>query len=404
MKKVLFLIVALLIFFSASEALAAESVITIRFDDGLMTQYDNARPVLAKYNYPAALYVFTDPLVEGNWDGYMRWEHVRELQNVYGWEIGSHSKSHPFLTNLSDNDLRDEIVGSKSLLFRNGIWANGFVSPFGYYDNRVLATVARFYANHGSAWPLETNTFPYNNYAVSVKEARGTTSVNEVKSWIDQAEEEGKWLVILFHGIVNGIPSTYEYSKDDFEEIIDYINSLDIPVVTPKEALDLPCTNLIINESFELSSFGWNGVKIDRTNQGSYPFSFSSAKIVGGPEVERFYNLNMIKVEPGEPYIFKAYFNCQDFSSGGVDVFFDGYDAQGNWKTWEWKTGIWRAFVGERAVSYVPPEGVKKLHIWFQAAAGSDLTCYLDNIKLIELEGDGIISTMIKKITTIFGR
>lgn len=332
------------------------SMVTFRFDDGLLSQYNLARPILDKYNYSAVEYVFTDPPEEGNWEGYMNWSQIELLHNLYGWEIGSHTKSHPDLTTLSDSELIIELSESKAILESHGFEINSFVSPFGLYNNHVLGQIAKYYQNHGSAWPYDFNAFPYNDYQISVQEVRNSTSLATIKNWIDQADSGNKWLVLLFHGIVESNPSEYQYSKDNFESVVDYVNFKDIPVVTVEQALQLPNENLITNN--------WA----------------SDLVITGSPETYSIYTPYFIDIDSDQSYLFKIYFDCQDFISGGVDVFFDEYDSQENWLDWKWGTGIWTEYVGYKAVTYSPGENTEKLLIWIEGAAGSDLTCYIDNL------------------------
>ena len=167
-RKTIFII--LITILMTSSAFAQEAMVTFRFDDGLLNQYEIARPILDKYDYPAASYIFTDPPEEGDWEEYMSWSQIEELQNTYNWEIGSHGKSHPNLMSLSDSELIEELSGSKTILQNHGIEAEGFVSPFGMYDNRVLSYIAKYYQNHGSAWPFMANVFPFNDYEVAVQE------------------------------------------------------------------------------------------------------------------------------------------------------------------------------------------------------------------------------------------
>jgi len=392
MKKIFFLSLIVLFLFSVKSVSAAEAMVTFRFDDGLMSQYDNARPILAKYNYPASLYVFTDPLVAGDWNDYMKWSHVKDLQDNYNWEIGSHTKSHPYLLSLSTSELIEELSGSKTILQQQGFNISSFVSPFGTYGGRELATVARFYENHGSAWPYDLNTFPYDDYGVYVQEVRGSTSIETVKGWIDQAKAENKWLVLLFHGIVELSPGEYEYSKDGFETIVDYVNSSNLPVVNITEGLKLKGENLIPNHSFtEPLSNDWvsegSAPVIDQNNNGAYPSPGASLKI--GQE-DSIYTKEFIEIDASKDYVLKSYFNCQNFISGGVDIFIDEYDAEGNWLNWTWQTGIWSSYVGYRGTVYTPGENTKKILIWMGAAEGSDLTCYLDNLIFSTVDGSSL--------------
>ncbi len=323
----------------AGSVFAQSAMVTFRFDDGLLGQYELARPVLDKYNYSAVNYIFTDPPEEGDWDGYMSWSQIEELQNTYGWEIGGHSKSHPNLKNLSDSELIEELSGSKTILQNHGINAKSFASPFGEYDNRVLSYIAKYYESHGSAWPFVGNVFPYNDYDIAVREPSNTTSVETIKNWIDQANTNKEWLVLLFHNIVESNPVPYEYSKQDFESVVDYVNSQNIPVVIPTEALVLPGENL--------------------------------------------YKEGLIDVDPTQTYILKAFFDCPNLSSGYTDIFTDEYDDQGNWLDWDWQTGVWKSFVGYRSILYTPGPNTSKLNIFIE----NNSSCSVDRIVLVDADG-----------------
>jgi len=68
------------------------------------------------------------------------------------------------------------------------------------------------------------------------------TPTETIKEWIDQANEYGFWLVLMFHRIEDS-DDHYAYAIDSFAEIIDYIDSVSIPVVTFSEVYD----NLYVN-------------------------------------------------------------------------------------------------------------------------------------------------------------
>jgi len=59
-----------------------------------------------------------------------------------GWEIDSHTLTHPDLTTLSGAALRHELVGSRKRLRELfGVRANFFCYPSGRYDQAVIAAV-----------------------------------------------------------------------------------------------------------------------------------------------------------------------------------------------------------------------------------------------------------------------
>ena len=66
---------------------------------------------------------------------------VREL-HAAGFEIGCHSLTHPYLTDIDDNRLRDETAGAKDRLEQiAGVRVDHFSCPGGRWDARVLQAV-----------------------------------------------------------------------------------------------------------------------------------------------------------------------------------------------------------------------------------------------------------------------
>jgi peptidoglycan/xylan/chitin deacetylase (PgdA/CDA1 family) len=118
-----------------SDALRApqrQKVFVVTFDDAHLSVYDLARPVLTGLGVPATIFVPTDYPDTGRlmgWPGYdvwlgteheqelacMSWEQLREVADADGWEIGSHTCSHPKLTTLDDAELARELSVSKAI-------------------------------------------------------------------------------------------------------------------------------------------------------------------------------------------------------------------------------------------------------------------------------------------------
>jgi len=76
-----------------------------------------------------------------DWAGLMTWQQIREL-GAQGHEIGSHSLSHPLLTDLGAEQLQQEVVHSRSqLAAAAGCEVASFCYPNGSYDARALEAV-----------------------------------------------------------------------------------------------------------------------------------------------------------------------------------------------------------------------------------------------------------------------
>ena len=121
--------------------------IVISFDDGWSDQYTYAFPILEKYHYTATFFVFTNPI---GTRGFITWDQLRAM-HAAGMTIGSHSRSHPYLTRITNpKKLWNEIEGSKQVLEKQlGIVIKEFAYPFGQYNASILAAVEQ--AGYSSA-------------------------------------------------------------------------------------------------------------------------------------------------------------------------------------------------------------------------------------------------------------
>ncbi len=108
--------------------------IIITFDDGDLSVYETAFPIMRKYGLTGVAYIV------GNYmdtDGYMTAEQIKELAAA-GWEIGSHSRSHRDLTRLRVPIQRQEIYQAKRDLEQaTGVQASTFAYPFGFMNDSV---------------------------------------------------------------------------------------------------------------------------------------------------------------------------------------------------------------------------------------------------------------------------
>lgn len=115
-----------------------EPSVILTFDDGYSDFYTHAWPILTKYGARATVFVITDKI---NRPGYLTSNQIQQLssENI---EIGSHSVSHPNLTNTGDANIKKQLEESKAEL--EGITAKEVVSfcyPSGKYNEKVMQAV-----------------------------------------------------------------------------------------------------------------------------------------------------------------------------------------------------------------------------------------------------------------------
>ena len=88
-----------------------EKGVVITIDDGFISEYDKAVPILRKYGYPFSIFVFTNAIGKKN---YMSWEQLKQME-AWGGEVGCHTQTHPRLINLTGKQVEQEIMGSKAI-------------------------------------------------------------------------------------------------------------------------------------------------------------------------------------------------------------------------------------------------------------------------------------------------
>jgi peptidoglycan/xylan/chitin deacetylase (PgdA/CDA1 family) len=111
--------------------------VVVSFDDGFGSWNREAYPVLSRYGWLGTMNLALSHLngvdVKPSW--------LRKLIRA-GWELDSHSLTHPDLTTLGADALRHEVAGSRRRLQRLfGEPVNFFCYPGGRYDDRVIVAV-----------------------------------------------------------------------------------------------------------------------------------------------------------------------------------------------------------------------------------------------------------------------
>jgi peptidoglycan/xylan/chitin deacetylase (PgdA/CDA1 family) len=162
-------------FSEAVEHAPAERTVVFTFDDAFESVKTYALPVLRRLGATGTVFAPTDYVSRRAllvWDGLERWEQgpganeltplswddLGELAEI-GWEIGSHSLTHPMLTSLDDATLAAELTKSREeCALRLGRPATSIAYPYGDVDDRVSACArdSGYAVGAALAWPLGT--------------------------------------------------------------------------------------------------------------------------------------------------------------------------------------------------------------------------------------------------------
>src|SRR5580700_4861788 len=132
---------------SAGEALAfalrdgsEPKSVAVTFDDGCESDLITAAPILKEAGFNATFYITVRFLGQR---GYMKQTQLRQL-SALGFEIGCHSMTHAYLTDLDDRGLQREIGEAKVELEEIiGKPVEHFSCPGGRCDARVIQVARR---------------------------------------------------------------------------------------------------------------------------------------------------------------------------------------------------------------------------------------------------------------------
>ena len=153
-----------------SPGTGGEKTLVVTFDDGFRSVTERALPVLDRLGVPGTIFAVSsfagagDPLA---WEGIEQWRagpHESELASLDwagfrdlqagGWEVGSHTVSHPRLTRLGADELARELAESREQVSAAlGRECTAIAYPYGDVDQAVVRASAEAGYAAGAALP-----------------------------------------------------------------------------------------------------------------------------------------------------------------------------------------------------------------------------------------------------------
>ncbi len=112
-----------------------EKAFVLTFDDGYEDNYIHAFPIAEKYGYSGTVFIVTE-WIGGK--GYLNRQQLLEM-NQAGWQIESHTVTHPYLDSISTEQIKEELLTSKEVLEELlGKPKVAFAYPYGVYDSSII--------------------------------------------------------------------------------------------------------------------------------------------------------------------------------------------------------------------------------------------------------------------------
>jgi len=209
-------------------------IVTLTFDDAFTNFYDNGLPLFKEYNMGGTIYLVGQDFENPE---YMTPAQLNEFE-ANGFEMGSHTMTHPHLPLSSPEELKYELEESKRLIeSKIGHGITSFATPYGEYNDTVLAEIMKVYDSHRSVDTGYNSADNYTKTNIKAMSAIVSTSPETVLKWVDTAISSKAWLSIVYHDIVDG-GGEYTNTPAHLEAVLAGLKARGVDVMTTKEALD----------------------------------------------------------------------------------------------------------------------------------------------------------------------
>jgi len=391
-------------------------LVSFTFDDGGLSALTQAAPTLQKYGLTGTNYVVTNCVgmttvpntCRASTDiPYMTWDQITQLQNTYGWEIGSHTVTHQCLVSVGDDcqntkltaaQVDAELANSKAALAARGINATAFAPPYGDYDMSAVARVAKYYSSMRGFADTGNNIWPLGDYLLrNVPVQEVTTPVATLKAKVDEAIANKTWVVFTFHDIrpnPSTNPDDYQYGTAELDQLAAYVKTKvaagQIKNVNVSKGLVTGSPNMMPNPTFNNGiAGGWRtdapaAITADSANNGSFPDFAKSVKLVSGATTGHLFS-PAVPVTPTTNYLFKAFLNVAAITTGELGFYVDEYNSAGQWISGQFRKRENSRWVEAMNFTYTPTStnvASASLQIW---VAGTGITAYVDNVQMLAL-------------------
>jgi len=220
------------------------AMISVAFDDGWLSVHKNGLATMKKQGIRATHFIHSDFVDKTGYQAeFMTPTQLKDLHNA-GHEIGSHALNHDdWATNdgyLTASTLDAHLKNSREKLKKYGFNVVGFAPPGGEgIDNLTVQKRVAYYYKYQRSIKWGLNTYPYNTNALKSHIVINTTTLANLKSWIDTAKQQKAWIILLYHRIETPAKYSTQVTPLTFIDQMGVIKASGLPIKPIGEVLGI---------------------------------------------------------------------------------------------------------------------------------------------------------------------
>lgn len=162
--------------------------VALTFDDCGVYFYNNAFPLLKKYNQKASIYIICNYV---NTRNYLTTEQIQEMADSGIISVQTHTLSHRELTSLSLEEMKKELVDSKKYLESTyNISVDTICYPIGKYNKNVINAAKENYKYGLAMTGGVYYSTKHNLYEIPRIYANRSMSINEFANYLKKSKVE----------------------------------------------------------------------------------------------------------------------------------------------------------------------------------------------------------------------
>lgn len=223
-------------------------VVSFIDDDGAKSYMTKFKPLFDAKGFKAAVAIYTERTNDPGSTG-MDWDDIRQL-NDEGYEVLSHTHTNANLGQITPTEAEYEFQQSRFEIESRGIPVESFVPVQGAVTEQALPLIRKYFRASFRTRNDGIQLVPLQDYDVSRRDMvssdeQDNPTLQELTSLVDYAIANDEWVVFTSHADYDGAtPEQMQVVSD----LLDYIESNNVAVRTPSEALDIHGSKINIGD------------------------------------------------------------------------------------------------------------------------------------------------------------